>query len=63
MTRSKTTSESITDQGLGQRIIAELVKKTAIGQRKIRLLGVSFSSLESPIATPRPKQLDLFQFN
>ena len=63
VTRSKTTSESITDQGLGQRIIAELVKKTAIDQRKIRLLGVSFSSLESPIAAPRPKQLDLFQLN
>ena len=63
ITRSRTLSGTITDLSLGQRIITELVKKTAIGQRKIRLLGVSFSSLEPQTETRWPKQLDIFQPN
>ncbi|HHZ68733.1 MAG TPA: DNA polymerase IV [Methylococcaceae bacterium] len=63
ITRSKTILDRITDPSLGPYIIAELTKKTAISQRKVRLLGVTFSSLESTITSPRPKQLDLFQLN
>jgi DNA polymerase-4 len=46
ITRSRTSHKYLTNQGLEQEILTALIKKTAIGQRKVRLLGITFSSLE-----------------
>ncbi|HIG07770.1 MAG: DNA polymerase IV [Methylococcales bacterium] len=63
ITRSRTSHKYLTNQGLEQEILTALIKKTAIGQRKVRLLGITFSSLEPKSIVCQPQQLDLFQLN
>lgn len=62
ITRSRTVSCSLltaTDEVLLS-LLVSLLKNTEVGNRKIRLLGVSLSSLEKPSALVQYRQLDLF---
>ena len=62
ITRSRTVSCSLltaSDEVLLS-LLASLLKNTEAGKRKIRLLGVSLSSLEKPSSLLSYRQLDLF---
>jgi DNA polymerase-4 len=60
VTRSKTLGQPFRSaEGLVPHV-AELLDKTEAGQRKVRLLGVSFSALREAEETPSGHQLDLF---
>lgn len=62
ITRSRTISSSLlsaSDETL-LLLLASLLKHTDVGHRKIRLLGVSLSSLEQPSYLAAYQQLDLF---
>jgi DNA polymerase-4 len=59
ITRSRTLSQAITQTEGFEAILADLLKDTEIGAKKVRLLGVALSSLDA--ATPSNwRQLDLF---
>lgn len=60
ITRGKTLSQPIGDSANTQALIAELLKNTAIGEKKIRLLGVTLSGLHSRDSGRRYRQMDLF---
>jgi DNA polymerase-4 len=62
ITRSRTLSSSLlsaTDEVLGS-LLDSLLKNTEAGKRKIRLLGISLSSLEKSSFSGNYRQLDLF---
>lgn len=61
ITRSRTLDEPISNQIPKAEIIRGLLKKTEIGERKVRLLGVTFSSLEQQDLFMGFQQLDLFE--
>ena len=61
ITRSRTLTEPISHQVSAADIILGLLKQTEIGNRKVRLLGVTFSSLEQRDAFTKYQQLDLFK--
>ena len=46
ITRSKTESMPITEKDVIMGLIQELIKKTEIGERKVRLFGISIAKLE-----------------
>lgn len=61
ITRSRTMNAPLTTVPCCSRLIAELLQKTELGSRKIRLLGVAFSSLEKQSQwRSGGRQLDLF---
>ncbi|MGR9045964.1 MAG: DNA polymerase IV [Gammaproteobacteria bacterium] len=60
ITRSRTLPEAITSTVNSLPLLNELLKNTQAGERKIRLLGVSLSSLTRPTALYDWKQTDLF---
>jgi len=60
ITRSKTTNEPLLNPDQDFDIVYDLLSKTEIGRRKVRLLGITFSSLEKPLTTTH-QQLDLFK--
>ncbi|WP_349431806.1 DNA polymerase IV [Methylomarinum sp. Ch1-1] len=59
ITRSRTLPTAITDASGLEPIFAELLKDTDIGVKKVRLLGVTLSSLQKPTLQAY-RQLDLF---
>jgi len=59
ITRSRTLPQRVTAAAETRAMLEELVKNTDIGQRKVRLLGVTLSSLENQ-STQLFQQLDLF---
>jgi DNA polymerase IV len=61
ISRSKTLNCDIIKIASASNLIQELISKTEIGTRKVRLLGVSFSSLESHSEVENFKQLDIFE--
>lgn len=61
ITRSKTTRGPIRDAATDFEVINDLLVKTEIGRRKVRLLGVTFSSLEAKSMDGACRQLDLFK--
>lgn len=60
ITRGKTLSQPLSDSPSIQLLIAELLKNTAIGEKKVRLLGVSLSGLRGSGSKQRFQQMDLF---
>lgn len=62
ITRSRTVSCSLltASEEVLLSLLLSLLKNTEAGKRKIRLLGVSLSSLEKPSAFVQYRQLDLF---
>ncbi len=63
VTRSRTLPQSISEATNFSAIFEGLLKDTDIGQRKVRLLGVSLSSLHQPGLQQRYHQLDLFELD
>lgn len=59
ITRSRTLPQAITDKTGMDVVFAELIKDTEISTKKVRLLGVTLSSLEKP-DLQHYRQLDLF---
>lgn len=62
ITRSRTLPNPITDARGLDMIFSELLKNTEIGKKKVRLLGVSLSSLDKPDFN-HYRQMDLFGSN
>ncbi len=61
ITRSRTLNSPLMTVTSCSRLVADLLKKTEIGTRKIRLLGVAFSSLEEQVQSRSGvRQMDLF---
>ncbi|MCK5829000.1 MAG: DNA polymerase IV [Methylococcales bacterium] len=61
ITRSLTLSKKITDSIEPDLIFDELLKNTEIGHRKVRLLGVTLSSLKGHSQRLPYRQMDLFE--
>lgn len=61
ITRSRTLSGSIPEAKEADSIIEELLKNTSIGQRKVRLLGVTLSSLQTRSEHFKFRQMDIFE--
>ncbi len=61
ITRSRTLTEPLSQQTPNTDIIRRLLSKTEIGERKVRLLGVTFSSLEQRDLFSGFQQMDLFE--
>ncbi len=61
ITRSKTTETSIAGSDEMLPLIDELLLKTEVGQRKIRLLGVTLSGLDNAKPSETADQLGLFR--
>ncbi|MDD2758785.1 MAG: DNA polymerase IV [Methylomonas sp.] len=61
ITRSRTLSEAISENPACTRVITDLLKDTGIGEKKVRLLGVTLSALQQPNACHRYRQMDLFE--
>ncbi len=61
ITRSRTLNEPVIDAAAHSDVIHDLLSKTEIGVRKVRLLGVTFSALEKQSAKACYQQLDLFK--
>ncbi len=60
ITRGKTLSQPISDSSSTQLLISELLKSTDIGEKKVRLLGVTLSGLCSRGSGQGYQQMDLF---
>lgn len=60
ITRGRTLTETVTDTPATMLVISDLLKNTAIGEKKVRLLGVSLSALQHVNSVCRYRQLDLF---
>lgn len=60
ITRSRTFNQPITFDFANFHIIQTLLTKTDIGQKKVRLLGITFSTLEKQAGFSDYQQLDLF---
>lgn len=61
ITRSRTLSSMISDSTNLAPVFEALLKGTDIGQRKVRLLGVTLSSLQTQSQLLNYRQLDLFE--
>lgn len=61
ITRGRTLPEAITDSPNTELVIAELLKNTAIDQKKVRLLGITLSGLDRGNVSENFRQLDLFE--
>lgn len=61
ITRSRTLTEAIQQSSTVNAVIDELLSTTDIGQRKVRLLGITLSSLQNPSQYDKVQQLDLFR--
>ncbi|MGR8930565.1 MAG: DNA polymerase IV [Gammaproteobacteria bacterium] len=60
ITRGRTLTEAIADTPGMALLIVDLLRNTAIGEKKVRLLGVTLSALQQPDHLSRYRQLDLF---
>jgi DNA polymerase-4 len=60
ITRSKTLTQSISTLSPLSPVIDDLLKNTDIGQRNVRLLGITLSSLENKPKQSPYQQMDLF---
>ena len=63
ITRSRTLAAPITPNTPLNGLFEELLKSTDIGSRKVRLLGVTLSSLEKQTEREHHQQLDLFSMD
>jgi DNA polymerase-4 len=62
ITRSQTLAQAISDSLDCTTLFEHLLKDTDIGQRKVRLLGITLSSLHNPSEKKQLQQMDLFDF-
>lgn len=60
ITRSRTLPKAIADTVESALLLDDLLKNTAIGEKKVRLLGVSLSTLQASEAVDKYQQMDLF---
>jgi len=60
ITRGRTLPEAIADTPTTMMVIADLLKNTAIGEKKVRLLGVTLSALQERNSLCSYRQMDLF---
>lgn len=60
ITRSRTLLTAVNDEPASTDIIRDLINKTETGIRKIRLLGVTLSSLQPRSEMPEYRQMDIF---
>jgi DNA polymerase-4 len=60
ITRSRTLPQIITNETRINDLLANLLKNTEVGQRNVRLLGITLSSLGGEFAKSSFKQMDLF---
>ena len=60
ITRSRTMPHAISDSYETGLLLDDLLKNTAIGEKKVRLLGVSLSTLQEPEDVGKYQQMDLF---
>ncbi len=60
ITRSRTLPQIITAASSIRAILENLLQNTDIGQRNVRLLGITLSSLENQSGQDRYRQMDLF---
>lgn len=61
ITRGRTLPAAIADTPEIAAVMAELLKNTEVGSKKVRLLGVTLSALRQPGALDGFRQLDIFQ--
>ncbi|MEY4209671.1 MAG: hypothetical protein RLZ92_49 [Pseudomonadota bacterium] len=59
ITRGKTLSQPIKNDQQARLVIADLLKNTGVGEKKVRLLGITLSGLES--RQQHLQQMDLFE--
>ena len=60
ITRGRTLPEAIADTPTTMMVIGDLLKNTAIGEKKVRLLGVTLSALQERNSVCHYRQMDLF---
>jgi len=60
ITRSRTLPGKITAASVTPAVLEDLIKNTDIGERNVRLLGITLSSLDNKTAHAQALQLDLF---
>ena len=60
ITRGRTLPEAIADTPTTMMVIGDLLKNTAIGEKKVRLLGVTLSALQERNSLCSYRQMDLF---
>ena len=63
ITRSRTLPQAISNSPDIFSLLPQLLQNTEIGEKKVRLLGVTLSALASPTFIGRFRQLDLFDEN
>jgi len=63
ITRSRTLPQAIADTPDVVSLLPQLLKSTEIGEKKVRLLGVTLSALASPSFHAQGRQMDLFEDN
>ena len=61
ITRSRTLSQAISNSLNVHQVFDGLLKDTDIGLRRVRLLGVTLSSLHNPLQNSNYRQMDLFE--
>ncbi len=61
ITRGRTLSEAIADSPSVALIIVDLLKNTAIDEKRVRLLGVTLSALQPRNTLSQYRQMDLFE--
>lgn len=63
ITRARTLPRPVGDSAETWRLIGDLLKSTEVGEKKVRLLGVTLSGLQASGSTLGYRQLDLFEPN
>ncbi len=61
ITRGRTLQQPITDSPGTSLLIGDLLKNTEISRKKVRLLGITLSTLQRPSLEPQYRQMDLFR--
>jgi DNA polymerase-4 len=62
ITRSRTLLMPVNNDLVALNVLRDLVNKTETGTRKIRLLGVTLSSLQPSVDAPEFQQMDIFAY-
>jgi len=63
ITRGRTLSQPIRNTEATKLLIADLLKQTDVGLKKVRLLGITLSGLDQPNTNGCYRQVDLFEAN
>jgi DNA polymerase-4 len=63
ITRGRTLQNAVMDSHDCRLVLADLLKNTSVGEKKVRLLGVTLSNLRPHNDMQQYQQLDIFNFN